>query len=576
MRWWRVFLDKLTGRGEEIAGPVGPRRRNAERFDVELAIEANCDSWGGFVSLMTGDVSATGLFVPTERAAAIGEPITVRLSLPEGIEFELKGAVVRIVDTTAAKAEGKRAGLGIHLDPLDAETKTRFDYLLNLARRAQPVPETLPPPAPTPAGSSTEAPSTPSSDPSDISQPGAAIQRSPAVRIRTSPDGPIVGIDLGTTYTHVAAVVGSRVTVLARAENGERSTPSVIAFPSRGQHIVGAAARERLTSDPSHTVVSPKRLLGRPYSDREVQTFVGQAAYRTMEGPDGSTVIELWQDQYAIPQLCAILLEDIKRVAEHTLGTPVRHAVASVPVSFDDNRIKAVRRAAEMAGIELVGVIDEPSAAALANRFTPNFGGIVGVYDFGGGTFDFSIVDVSGGDFKVMATSGDTWLGGDDFDTVLAEAVANQFWRQHKVDVRKQAVEWQRLLFACENAKRRLSTEDNALIEVPDVLRTADGMVGINIKLDRATLARASAAVTGRSLEVCKQALELVNLKPSDLSAVFLSGGTTYMPVVRDAVRDHFRVPILTGVPPEHAVCLGTAIHAAQIAHRRATTLASR
>jgi molecular chaperone DnaK len=247
-----------------------------------------------------------------------------------------------------------------------------------------------------------------------------------------------------------------------------------------------------------------------------------------------------------------------------------------VPISFDDKRLEALRRAGKMVDLDIVAVIDEPSAAALANRFDPEFGGVVGIYEFGGGTFDFSVVDVSTGDFKVLATSGDTWLGGDDFDLVLAEAAANQFWRQHKVDLRKQAVEWQRLVFACERAKRNLTEKEDALIYVPEALRTAGGMVDLKLSIDRDTLMRASQGIIRRSLDTCNEALELLDLAPNDLQVVYLSGGCTYVPSVRKAVAQHFKVPVRTGVPPEHAVCLGAAIHAAQLQLRQAATLSSR
>ena len=220
-----------------------------------------------------------------------------------------------------------------------------------------------------------------------------------------------------------------------------------------------------------------------------------------------------------------------------------------------------------------MAILDEPSAAALANRFDPDFGGVVGVYEFGGGTFDFSVVDVGSGDFRVLATAGDSWLGGDDFDQVLAEAAANQFWREHKVDLRNQAVEWQRLLFACEQAKRELTERADAEISVTEALRTAGGMVDLRLAIDRATFKRASAALIQRSLTTCGEAMAGLGMKPTDLRTVYLSGGTTYVPPVREAVAQFFKVPIRTGVPPEHAVCLGAAIHAAQLQLGRAPTL---
>jgi molecular chaperone DnaK len=380
---------------------------------------------------------------------------------------------------------------------------------------------------------------------------------------------PIVGIDFGTTYTSIGVVLGTRVQVIAR-DDGVRFTPSVISFPTRSEILVGEPARQRIATDPARTIVSPKRLIGRPYSDREVKTFVSQAPFRTKAGPDGTTVVELWHTEYALTQLCSYLLGHVREIAEARLQTRLREAVIAVPVAFDLQRIQAVRRAGELAGLEVVSLLDEPSAAALANRYTPGFGGVVGVYDFGGGTFDFSLVDVTRAQFKILATAGDNWLGGDDLDLVLAEAAANQFWRLHKVDLRNQAVEWQRLRFACESAKRSLSVHDGAVISVQEVMRTASGMVDLELGIDRPTLARAAASLIQRSLDVCDQALTRAGLRPGELSAVYLVGGTSRIPAVHDAVSRHFGVPVRHGVAPDQAVCLGAAIHASLIAARRA------
>jgi molecular chaperone DnaK len=378
------------------------------------------------------------------------------------------------------------------------------------------------------------------------------------------PAEPIIGIDLGTSYTSVSAVVNGKVTMLAD-DSGAVQTPSVIAFPTRNEIIVGAAARARLATDPLRTVASPKRVLGRKFGDREVQTFLAQAPWRSTQGPDGGPMVEIWAQPYSFTQLCGYVLAEARDVAERRLGTRITRAALSVPVSFGPDRIAATTRAAQLAGLEVIGTLPEPTAAALANRGVPGFGGIVAVYDFGGGTFDCSIVDVAPPVFRVLATAGDTWLGGDDVDLVLAEAAANQFWRQHKVDLRKQAVEWQRLKFACEQAKRALSVAETAVIAVPQVMRTASGMVDLELKIDRATLARAARALLDRSLAVCDQALTDAGVDRSRLSGVYLSGGTCHMPVVREAVARHFGVPVRIGVAPDHAVCLGTTIHAANL-----------
>ncbi len=570
MRWWRLVIGKLSGGGahedDSLPDVGGPRRREAERYNFRVQLSAKCSSWPRFEELFSGDVSRSGLFIPTDQQADLGEQVQVHLHLPDGTRFDVAGRIAHI-----SGPEAPTHGVGVRLDPLEGEQKDQFERLLDAARAAQPRPE-----------SQSEASAVPRevavSETGSVSviavQETEALAAAPSAN-RRSNDGPIVGIDLGTTYTSVAAVVDQRVRILAGLDN-ERSIPSVVAFPDKTHIVVGHEARERVASDPAHTVSSPKRLLGRAFTDREVQTMVGRAPYRTFAGPDGTTVIEMRGQEYAIPQLVGYLFRDIRQRAELRLEREVRRAVCTVPISFDEARIDALRRAASMAQLEIVAVIDEPSSAALANRFDSSFGGVVGVYDFGGGTFDFSVVDVSHGDFRVLATAGDTWLGGDDFDQVLAEAAANQFWRQHKVDLRTQAVEWQRLLFACEHAKRELSTADSSLISVPQVLRTADGMVDLTLRVDRPTLKRASAAIVGRTLDVCRQALELVSMKPSQLSCVYLSGGTTHISAVREELATWFGVPIRTGVPPEHAVCLGAAIHGAQLQLRGATTLTAR
>ncbi len=538
--------------------------------------------------MMSGDVSAGGMFIPTPQSAKMGEKVELTIRLPDASELKVAGTVVNILDAKRAKKLNRAPGLGVKLSDLTPEQKQNFDMVLRTAQENAPRPATVPPTAPPSTvemdgdfevleeavvGEAVEnlSPATPS--PRAPESPQTAPPTSNPTPHK--PSGPIIGIDLGTTYTSVAAVVGKKVTILQR-EDGSRSTPSVVSFGRDGEIIVGAEARRRIATDPARTVVSPKRILGRKFGEREVQTFIGQAAYRTVEGPNGSVIAEFGGNQYPFTQIMSLILKDVRDLAEKQLGQEICQAVISVPISYDDVRVEALKRTGQLAGLEVVAVIDEPSAAALANRYDPNFGGVVGVYDFGGGTFDFSIVDVSKGDFRVLATAGDTWLGGDDFDRVLAEAAANQFWREHKVDLRRQALEWQRLLYACEKAKRDLSTSEKAVIHVPEVLRTAEGMVDLRIAIDRAILARACAAIIQRSLDTCGEALELVGIAPSDLSAIYLSGGTTYIPAVRQALKQYFAVDIRTGVPPEHAVCLGASIHAAQVQFQAVQTLETR
>ena len=569
-------------------------------------MSAKCSSWPKFLALFTDDISAGGLFVPTEEPATLGESIELELELPGGMKLKLAGTIVNVITPSQAASSGRAAGMGIQIRRPDGEAGAQFDRLLQRARNSQPRPEAAVAKLPAkkfraPTGAEAVRLSSVHNvlanefieelalgevdleelDPLDaieweapISQKAETVPPPSLEPSRSPPGGVIVGIDLGTSNTSIAGIVGDRVRLFEDA-SGRSSFPSVL-YLKDGNVVVGYEAKAQVGRDPSRTVVSPKRLLGRGYDDREIQGLIGQAAYRTKRGPDDSVIVEVDGHDYAISQLCCYLLDHARKIAESRLGARVEKAVVSVPVSFDDERAEQVRRAGRMAGLDVVEVIDEPSAAALANRYDTGFGGRVGVYDFGGGTFDFSIVDVSAGDFIVLATAGDRWLGGDDFDTVLAEAAANQFWRKHKVDVRNQAAEWRLLLTACERAKRELSTAEIAAIVVPDVLRTAQGSVDLRFTIDRAIFERACHSVIHRSLQTCAEALDLIDLKPSELTAVYLSGGTTYIPAVRQGVSRAFGVPVKTGVPPDFAVCLGTAIHAAQIQLRAGTTLDAR
>ncbi|HVV81444.1 MAG TPA: Hsp70 family protein [Kofleriaceae bacterium] len=386
------------------------------------------------------------------------------------------------------------------------------------------------------------------------------------------PPAPIVGIDLGTTYTAIGVMTAAGAAVLPLAD-GSRALPSVVSFPRRAAPLVGAEARDRLATDPTRTIASPKRLLGRRLADREVQSYVGAAPYRTEAGDDGAPLLDVDGERYAMAQICGLILREVRAAAEQHLQADVERAVLTVPVSFDAGRARALETAARLAGLETVALIAEPNAAALAHRGLPGFGGLVGIYDFGGGTFDFSIVDVGRDRFSVVASAGDAWLGGDDIDAVIADAAANQFWRQHRVDLRKQAVEWQRLRFAAELTKRALSTAESAQLAVPEILRTAHGMVDLRLTLDRATLARAGAAIIRRTLDVCETALTRAGLRPSALHGIALCGGSSQMPAVRAAVERHFGIPLLVSPRDDQAVCLGAAIHAGLMQQHRASPI---
>lgn len=537
---FRQALKALSDSRTTTSSRLGRQfRRRSERLLFRGSIYACCVSWEKALKVVTEDLSDGGLFLITPQSAKIGETVVMEMQTKAG-PLQLVGTVAWMRPASEAERSGREPGFGVRLALLSPETRAHWQSVLDKVALLQPVAE------PT------------------IPKAGEGIA-SGSGRFRREP---IIGIDIGTSYTSVSAALDNRVTLLPWA-NGSASIPSVVAFPAKGRHLVGPQAKARLLTDPRHTVAAAKRLLGRRMDDREIQGHLGQVPYDTVVGPDGYVMTQMWGESYHMAQVCSYLFHAARETAEQALDQRVQKAVIAVPVSFTPERLQMMRRAAQLAQLELVDVIEEPNAAALANRSAPDFGGLVGIYDFGGGTFDFSIVDASGGDFRVLATTGDSWLGGDDLDLSVAEAAADLVWRSKQIDLRNRAVEWQQLLFACEQAKRELSTEERAQIVVPEYHMTAEGPVDLRMNVSRAQAESLWAEAIERSLATCSQALHLLGLRPRDLSQIFLSGGTTYMPAVQDAVHQRFRVPVRTVVPPDFAVCLGAGVHAATLERRQ-------
>ena len=540
----KTLLDQRTVTSQE--SPNALQRRRSPRYAFVAPLRMRCESWQHALKLETRQIGAGGMFVGTEQGATVGERAAFEMTLPDQSRLMLSG---RIVDRLPPGGP-RPPGLCVQFAPLTDSDRARFALMLEAARNLAAVP---------------------SETPLETDQSGRLARGSG----RVCAIAPVIGIDLGTTFVSVSAAIDGKVHVLP-FPGGSRSMPSVVAFPRRGEVLVGVPARDKLGRDPRHAVASVKRLLGRKPDDKEVLGQLSSAGHTVLEGPGGELMLDMWGEPLAIPQLCGYLLEAARVAAEAALSRRVGAAVLTVPVSFGPERIDMLKRAARLAHLDVLAVIDEPSAAAVANRFRPESGGIVGIYDFGGGTFDFSVVDTSGGDFRVITAAGDSWLGGDDFDLAMADTLANLFWRAHNVDLRQRVVEWQQLLFAVEQAKRDLSTAEETHLIVRDAVRTASGTSDLSARLHRATAEKLWRPLIDRSLNTCLQTLALVGLQPSDLTAIYLSGGTTHIPLVRRAIHQFFGTPPTVGVPPDYAVCLGAGVQAAQIEQVREPTLRAR
>ncbi|HLE23721.1 MAG TPA: molecular chaperone DnaK [Anaerolineales bacterium] len=374
--------------------------------------------------------------------------------------------------------------------------------------------------------------------------------------------GKIIGIDLGTTNSVVAVMEGGEPTVIPSSEGG-RLIPSVVAVNTKtGERMVGQVARRQAIVNPENTIFSIKRFMGRKFSDAEVQRAVGLVPYRVSAAANGDVRVTLAGKEYSPPELSAMILAKIKADAEAYLGESVTQAVITVPAYFNDSQRNATKDAGRIAGLEVLRIINEPTASSLAYGLDKKTEQTIAVYDLGGGTFDISILDVGEGVFEVKATNGDTYLGGDDFDQRLIDWIADEFQRDQGVDLRKDRQALQRLKEAAEKAKIELSTVMSSEINLPFITADAGGPKHLNLSISRSKLEQLTEDLLQRSIAPARQALRDANLAPSDIHEVILVGGMTRMPAVQEAVRKIFGREPHKGVNPDEVVAVGAAIQA--------------
>ncbi len=372
----------------------------------------------------------------------------------------------------------------------------------------------------------------------------------------------IVGIDLGTTNSVVAVMQGGEPTVIPSAE-GERLVPSVVAVNKNHERLVGRSARNQAIVNPENTIFSIKRLMGRKYGDAETTRTEQRVPYRITKAPNGDSRVELDGKPYSPPEISAMILSKLKADAEAFLGEPVTQAVITVPAYFNDAQRNATKDAGRIAGLEVLRIINEPTASSLAYGLDKKKNEIIAVYDLGGGTFDISILDVGDGVFQVKSTSGDTFLGGDDFDIRIMDWLIDEFKKDSGMDLRNDRQALQRLKEAAEKAKIELSTVLQTEINLPYITADATGPKHMVKTLSRAKLEQITEDLVKRSLEPVRRALSDAGLRPSDISEVVLVGGMTRMPAVQEAVRKEFGKEPHKGVNPDEVVAVGAAIQAA-------------
>ena len=374
--------------------------------------------------------------------------------------------------------------------------------------------------------------------------------------------GKIIGIDLGTTNSVAAVMMGGEPVVIPSAE-GERLVPSVVAVNKNGERLVGRVARNQAIINPENTIFSIKRFMGRRADDPEVQRAKAHVPYQINKAPNGDLRVLMGGKDYTAPEISAMILGKIKRDAEAYLGEPVTQAVITVPAYFNDTQRNATKDAGKIAGLEVLRIINEPTASSLAYGLDKkDKNETIAVYDLGGGTFDISILEVGEGVFQVKSTSGDTFLGGDDFDQHIIDWLADEFKRENGINLREDRQALQRLKEAAERAKIELSTTMQAEINLPYITADASGPKHLVTTLTRSKLEQLTGELIQRSMKPVQQALNDASLKPSDIDEVVMVGGMTRMPAVQESVRKFFDKEPHKGVNPDEVVAIGAAIQA--------------
>ncbi len=371
----------------------------------------------------------------------------------------------------------------------------------------------------------------------------------------------VIGIDLGTTNSCVAVMEGTQAKVLENAE-GARTTPSIVAFADGGERLVGQAAKRQAVTNPENTIFAVKRLIGRRYEDPMTEKDKGLVPYRIVRGDNGDAWVEAAGKSYAPSQISAFVLQKMKETAEAYLGETVTQAVITVPAYFNDSQRQATKDAGKIAGLEVLRIINEPTAASLAYGLEKKGTGTIAVYDLGGGTFDISILEIGEGVFEVKSTNGDTFLGGEDFDAKIIDYLADEFKKEQGIDLRKDRLALQRLKEAAEKAKIELSSAVQTDVNLPFITADQAGPKHLNIRLTRSKLEQLVDDLVQRTVGPCRAALKDAGLKASEIDEVILVGGMTRMPKVMESVKTFFGREPHRGVNPDEVVAIGAAIQA--------------
>jgi Tfp pilus assembly protein PilZ len=538
---------------DETTKPA-PQRAH-KRFDVDWRVSLRCKDWGVVSRVAAQNASRGGVFLLTSRPPTVGSEVELVIQLPDGTKAELRGRVQHVVTPERAVAEGRSPGIGVKIDEQHA-----VDLMLleQMAAAAEAVEDEM---------CSVEVPF------DDLRQDAAApdlVQTQPSkpvgrVALQGLTVSRVVGVDFGTSATRVAYAMGERIAVVAD-EMGRTALPSLVAIVD-GEVLVGRAARSRLASDPRHSVSGMKRLIGIKREEPSVAELLQAVSFPTATGTDGEIWVDLDGKRRPLSDMAALVFAAAREQAERQLKRPVREIVLAVPAGFTDGQRAALRQAAQRGGLEVAGLIDEPVAAALsvgAGRLSDE---TIAVIDLGGGATSVSVLDVAGDRCRIVAHDLDPWLSAADFDTALAQAAADQLWQRTRIELRRDAVAWQRLLLACEDLKRVLSAEPSAVLAIDAIVRSPRP-VDLRHRFDRAAFARLCRQLLERVVIVWRRTVAEAGVAPEAIGRILLVGGVARLPFVGAGLAELLGRDVDTPAASDESVASGAALRAATIIRR--------
>ncbi|HET9449561.1 MAG TPA: TIGR02266 family protein [Aggregicoccus sp.] len=514
-----------------------------------------------FLAKYGKNLSRGGIYLRSRTVKPPGTPVTLDLKLLNGERIIYASAVVHF--TTGTTGTGL-LGMGLRFLTLDEPTRAFLESAQGLATAAG---EALPP-LPSGVGEASYAPPAPPPAPPAVGATAPRLGEPPPAASAPAFEppaeepkrtGPIIGIDLGTTNSCAAHVRAGKPAVLASRE-GHNTVPSIIALNARNKLVVGHPAKGQILTNPRQTVYGSKRLVGRSFESPIVRTIKDRFAYEIAPGPEGEAAVRLGDRVYSLQQISAMVLREVREVAQNQLGQPISRAVITVPAYYNDNQRHAVREAGRLAGLHVERILNEPTAAALAYGYGRKLTQRVLVYDLGGGTFDASVLELNDNVYEVISTGGDTFLGGIDFDNAIVEYLLSEFQRQTGRAFQGDRVALQRINDAAERAKMALSERSEVRVHVAFVTVLDDKPYDLDVTLTREKLVSLTERLVDRTLQVCGEVLQARGLAPADIQEVILVGGQSRFPLVHEKITRFFGKAPSKGVHPDEAVALGAAL----------------